>query len=72
MIRFYRFIRHDDGWSSVYAHNSKSLLTKGDAVVRGQPIALSGKSGSAQSPRLHFQLRQNTQAVDPLQHLPKS
>lgn len=63
-------IKHSGGWVSAYAHNSKLLVGKGTQVKRGQAIALSGKSGGASSPQLHFELRKNGKAVDPLRYLP--
>ncbi len=33
-------VRHDNGWMTAYAHNSKLLVSRGDTVVRGQTISL--------------------------------
>ena len=64
-------LRHNDGWVSAYAHNSKILVQRGQTVTRGQPIALSGKTGAAETPRLHFELRKQSKAVDPIGELPR-
>ena len=63
-------IRHASGLSTVYAHNSKLLAKKGTRVKKGQMIALSGKSGRAKGPHLHFEVRMGLNAVDPLLLLP--
>lgn len=62
-------VRHSDGWVSAYAHNKSLEVNRGDEVRRGQVIARSGRSGSAEMPKLHFELRKNSVPVDPLKHL---
>lgn len=58
-------IRHDNGWVTAYAHNSKLLVSRGDTVMRGQTIAHAGNSGSVVTPQVHFEVRQGAKAVDP-------
>ena len=62
-------IRHDDSFVTVYADNSELLVKEGDKVRRGQVIAKSGQTGGAPAPRLHFELRKDGQAIDPVPHL---
>jgi murein DD-endopeptidase MepM/ murein hydrolase activator NlpD len=64
-------IRHDNGWVSAYAHADELLVKRGDAVRRGQVIAKSGKTGTVDQPKLHFELRQGSKPVDPMPHLEK-
>jgi lipoprotein NlpD len=64
-------IKHGDGWTSVYGHASQLLVQRGQAVKRGQKIALSGDSGFADRPELHFELRKGRLPVDPLAELPR-
>ncbi|MCJ7505569.1 peptidoglycan DD-metalloendopeptidase family protein [Candidatus Bathyarchaeota archaeon] len=45
-----------DGYGMTYLHIEKPLVTVGTYVERGQPIALSGDTGSPGSPHLEFQL----------------
>jgi len=62
-------VRHGDGWTSVYGHASRILVTRGQAVKRGQTVALSGDTGFADRPELHFELRKGRTPVDPLSEL---
>ncbi|HEU0060121.1 MAG TPA: M23 family metallopeptidase, partial [Hyphomicrobiaceae bacterium] len=65
-------IRHDNGWVSAYAHNDQLLVKRDDVVRRGQVIAKAGKTGSVDQPQLHFELRQGSRPVDPMEHLEKN
>ncbi len=62
-------VRHADGWVSAYAHNKSLDVKRGEEVKRGQTIARSGRTGSAEMPKLHFELRKSSTPVDPLKHL---
>ena len=62
-------LRHNATWLSVYAHNSKILVKEKQTVKRGQKIAEVGSS-DAESPRLHFEIRQQGKSVDPQKILP--
>jgi murein DD-endopeptidase MepM/ murein hydrolase activator NlpD len=62
-------LKHDNKLSSIYAHNSKMLVRKGQWVKRGQMISYSGKTGRVSGPHLHFEIRQGTVALDPLKIL---
>ena len=65
-------IRHANGWMSAYAHNDVLLVKRGDQVKRGQVIARVGSTGNVATPQLHFELRHNTEAVDPVPNLGNS
>ncbi len=56
---------HDNGVETRYAHLSRPLVSAGQQVFTGQPIALSGNSGNSTGPHLHFETRQMGIAVDP-------
>jgi murein DD-endopeptidase MepM/ murein hydrolase activator NlpD len=62
-------IRHDGGWITAYAHNDTLSVKSGEAVRRGQVIAKAGATGTVDTPQLHFEIRQGTKPVDPIQHL---
>lgn len=64
-------VKHGDGWTSVYGHASKLLVQRGQAVKQGQTIALSGDTGYADRPEVHFELRKGRVPVDPTTQLPR-
>jgi len=59
-------VRHADDWVTAYAHNSQTLVQRGDKVTRGQIIAKAGQTGAVTSPQLHFELRKGATPVDPM------
>jgi lipoprotein NlpD len=63
-------IKHDELFLSAYAHNDKLLVSEGQRVESGQPIALMGDS-EASEVMLHFEIRKGGKAVEPLQYLPQ-
>lgn len=62
-------LRHTDGWVTAYAHNARNLVARGQMVLRGDVIASVGASGGISQPQSHFELRQGTTAVNPVDHL---
>lgn len=63
-------IRHDAQYVTVYAHNRVNWVREGQFVRRGQRIAEVGQSGRTSGPSLHFEVRKNNLAQDPLRYLP--
>jgi len=63
-------VRHIGGFISVYAHNEANLVREGQAVSRGEVIARVGNTGRVTGPHLHFEIRKNNAAQDPLRYLP--
>ncbi len=63
-------IKHDDTYLSAYGHNSHLLVTEGDTVTQGQPIAKMGQTDAGFT-SLHFEIRKNGQPINPLQLLPR-
>ena len=63
-------LRHRGGYASVYAHNRKNLVRQGQKVNRRQVIAEVGATGRAATPYLHFEIRRNNVARNPLSYLP--
>ncbi len=62
-------IDHQNGFHTLYSHNSKLLVSKGDKISRNQVIALSGMTGSAKVPSVHFELRKRGTPINPLEYL---
>jgi lipoprotein NlpD len=63
-------VKHDARFLSAYAHNRKRLVTEGQRVGAGQPIAEMGRTGAALD-MLHFEIRRDGRPVDPLDYLPR-
>lgn len=63
-------IDHGGGYSTVYAHMSKILTEEGRAVRTGTVIGQVGQTGVATGPHLHFEVRVNGKAQNPLKYLP--
>jgi murein DD-endopeptidase MepM/ murein hydrolase activator NlpD len=57
---------HGDGYRTLYAHASETLVEPGQRVRRNEVIALSGSTGRSTAPHLHFEILLNGEAVDPL------
>ena len=47
---------HGNGFISLYGHCSELWVSEGEAISRGQPIALVGSTGQSTGPHLHFEL----------------
>lgn len=64
------FINHGNGVVTIYGHNSRLLVSEGEAVKQGQQIAEAGSTGYSTGPHCHFECRVNGEVVDPLNYLP--
>ncbi|ACK66235.1 Peptidase M23 [Rippkaea orientalis PCC 8801] len=65
-------VRHPDGSVTLYAHNSRLLVRRGQQVEQGQQIAEMGSTGYSTGPHLHFEVHPNGRgAVNPIAMLPR-
>lgn len=62
-------VKHDQEFTTAYAHNRAILVKEGQIVRRGQKIAELGMS-DADRPMLHFEVRKGGKPLDPLSFLP--
>lgn len=60
-------VRHDNVWSSVYAHMAEGTMAVAlnDTVVAGQRLGTTGETGTATGVHLHLEMHQNGVAIDP-------
>ena len=64
-------IKHKNNLTTVYAHNSHIHVHKNQVVKQRQKIASVGSTGRSTGPHLHFEVRNDSHAYNPLQYLPK-
>lgn len=62
-------IDHGGGLSTVYGHLSRISVSDGQTVSSGQRVGSIGSSGLSTGPHLHFEVRINGRAVDPMRFL---
>ncbi len=62
-------VDHGGGISTAYGHNTSVTVGVGQQVAQGQLIAYSGNTGHSTGPHVHFEVRVNGGAVDPMGYL---
>jgi len=63
-------MEHGDGYATVYAHNQANRVRAGDVVHQGDVIASVGESGKTSGANLHFEVRKDNIARNPVFFLP--
>lgn len=59
-------VDHGERFYTIYAHLSEFLKKTGDAVKRGEAVALTGDSDSLAGAKLYFEMRKDGKSIDPL------
>lgn len=62
-------LAHGDDVFTVYAHNKKNMVDKGDKVSKGDVIGQVGNTGRSTGPHLHFEIRVKNKVRNPAQFL---
>jgi murein DD-endopeptidase MepM/ murein hydrolase activator NlpD len=62
-------IKHGYGYSTVFGHNEKLSVKKGDRVKRGDVVALLGSTGRSTGPHLHYEIRRNGKTKNPYKYV---
>ncbi|MBU0485868.1 MAG: M23 family metallopeptidase [Proteobacteria bacterium] len=66
---WYVKIDHGKSFETIYAHNKKLLVKKGDLVERGQVISLVGNTGRSTGPHLHYEIRYKAKSINPIKFM---
>ena len=64
-------VHHGGRWTTTYSFLDRITVKDGDKVKAGERVGLVGTSGLASEPQLHFEVRRNRIALDPVMYLPK-
>jgi len=59
-------ISHSYGITTTYAHLNKILVKRGDVIIKGQKIGLSGNTGLSTGPHLHYEVRYANKSLNPI------
>ncbi len=66
-------LRHEDGFTTRYAHLLEVSVAEGDRVYRGMVIGKVGKTGNAKHSQIkahvHFEIRKDGEPVDPMEYI---
>ena len=73
----YITIEHENGLTTLYAHNNQNLVAVGQTVAQGEIIASMGSTGNSTGPHLHFEVSlapslAQDQLIDPMRVLPSN
>jgi murein DD-endopeptidase MepM/ murein hydrolase activator NlpD len=65
-------VRHAGNYVTAYGHAKELAVKRGDQLKRGEIIGRSGQTGQASTPRVHFEIRKDSVAVDPMPLMKRS
>lgn len=60
-------IKHNDSTTTLYGHNKEILVEKGEKVLPGSRLALSGNTGKSTAPHVHYEIRVNDEPINPME-----
>lgn len=63
---YHIIIDHDYGYETLYAHLSEIKVKPGSKIKRGEIIGAVGNTGKSMGPHLHYEVRKNGEAVNPI------
>lgn len=63
-------IKHSNDYTSRYGHCQKVLVSEGEYIEQGQPIAQVGNTGRSTAPHLHYEILKKGKNINPLDLLP--
>lgn len=64
------YVDHGNGISTRYGHLSRIDVVPGQTIKRGDPLGLVGSTGRSTGPHLHYEVRLDGQATNPIPYLP--
>lgn len=62
-------ITHTTGYTTIYGHLDVILVQDGQHVRRGERVGLVGSTGRSTGPHLHYEVRKNDRALNPLEYI---
>jgi murein DD-endopeptidase MepM/ murein hydrolase activator NlpD len=62
-------LKHENGYITLYGHNSRNIVKVGTRVKQNDTIALVGSTGNSTGPHLHFELRKDNKILNPSKYL---
>ncbi len=65
----YLIIKHNDIYSTCYAHLEGAIVKENDEVEKGEKIAVAGETGRTTGKHLHFEIRREEERMDPMKYL---
>jgi murein DD-endopeptidase MepM/ murein hydrolase activator NlpD len=65
-------VYHSGRWTTTYGFLDKITVKEGEKVKAGERVGKLGTTGLARDPALHFEIRRNRVALDPVKYLPEA
>jgi murein DD-endopeptidase MepM/ murein hydrolase activator NlpD len=65
-------VYHSGRWTTTYGFLDKVTVKEGDRIKAGERVGKLGQTGLAKEPSVHFEVRRNRVALDPVKYLPEA